>query len=165
MKNLFLLRHGKSSWKYTELTDFERPLNERGRRDISLMTRVIGNLNIKFDKIVSSPATRAYFSARSLAYALEYPLENLETDELIYESGLDDLLKVVKQTNNSISSLLIAGHNPGLTVLSNTLSNKYIDNIPTFGFVHISLEIDSWSKVSADCGELVTFEYPKKHLE
>ena len=57
MKQLTLMRHAKSSWHHEDLTDFERPLNERGRRAAPLMGAYLGQRFGGFDRIVSSPAS------------------------------------------------------------------------------------------------------------
>ena len=56
MKSLYLLRHAKSSWKYPNLDDFERPLNKRGRKNIPFMGKVLKKLKVAPDLVISSPA-------------------------------------------------------------------------------------------------------------
>ena len=58
MKKLLLLRHAKSSWGAADLTDFERPLNERGRRDAPLVGEFIREQGLRPDLVISSPAQR-----------------------------------------------------------------------------------------------------------
>ena len=67
MKRLFLVRHAKSSWKHPELTDFERPLNKRGKRDAPEMGKRLADREIDLDLMVSSTATRAITTARTIA--------------------------------------------------------------------------------------------------
>lgn len=165
MKKLYLLRHGKSSWNYNELSDFERPLNERGRRDVPFMAKLLLNLGIKPDLIISSPALRAYFTVRTVAGIIDYPLEKIQTSELVYEAGISELMQLVSEVDDRNESILIAGHNPGFTAFCNTLSDKYLDNIPTSGFVYIELNIDKWSEIKPECGTLKLFEYPKKYSQ
>ncbi|GJQ61946.1 MAG: phosphohistidine phosphatase SixA [Melioribacteraceae bacterium] len=164
MKKLYLVRHGKSSWKYRELSDFERPLNDRGRRDVPFMAQLLAKQNIKPDIIVSSPALRAYFTARTFAMILDYPLEKIVSSELIYEAGLNELIAMLSKIDNSCQSVMLTGHNPGLTVLNNTLSEQYIDNIPTSGIVALDLEIAGWNDLKADCAKTEFFEFPKKYF-
>lgn len=164
MKKLYILRHGKSSWKYPELSDFERPLNNRGKRDAPFMARLARESGISPDLILSSPALRAYSTARIFAEEMNYPLEKVETSELIYEASVSDLINVITGIDNSFFSVILAGHNPGLTSLSNTLSGKFIDNIPTCGLVELSIDVSDWQDVTPDCTVLENFEYPKKYF-
>ncbi len=163
MKTLYLVRHAKSSWEYEELDDFERPLNKRGKRDAPYMSRLLAEKNILPDLMISSPALRAYSTARIFAKNLGYPAEKLITSELLYESRADCYFEIIHSLDDKYNSLMLFSHNPGITFLSNALSDKYIDNIPTTGVVCINLNVDSWDKVEASTGELLFFEYPKKY--
>lgn len=163
MKSLFLVRHAKSSWDYPELSDFERPLNKRGKKDAPLMGEVFNKLNIKPDQIISSPAVRAITTARTIAESINYPVENIKTIEAIYEVGTKDLLKLIRSTDNKINSLMIFGHNPALTLLSNDIGDKYIDNIPTCGMTAIEFDITSWQDLKSESGKIKLFEFPKKY--
>ena len=58
-KILFLVRHAKSSWDNEALPDFERPLNERGKKDAPKMATRLKDKNIIINAFISSPAKRA----------------------------------------------------------------------------------------------------------
>lgn len=163
MKTLYITRHAKSSWKHPELTDFERPLNKRGRRDAPFMGRVLNELGIRPDLILSSPANRAITLARVLAKEIDYPLEDLRSDERIYLGTTDDLLQVIRATEDSVAHLMLVGHNPGLTMLSNSLSDTHLDNIPTSGIAVVEFPVDTWQAIRAQSGTLRQFEFPKKY--
>ena len=45
MKHLMLLRHAKSSWDHSQLSDEERPLAPRGVEALPLMGRVLEEMN------------------------------------------------------------------------------------------------------------------------
>lgn len=66
-KTLTLLRHAKSSWKSDALSDFDRPLNSRGRQDAPEMARRLQAAGIRPSLIVSSPAKRAWSTAKEVA--------------------------------------------------------------------------------------------------
>ena len=165
MKTLYLGRHAKSSWDYSELSDFERPLNNRGRKDTPLMGNVFNEMNLMPDLIISSPALRACFTARIIAEKIGYPLEEIETSEIIYEGDSSDLIELIKSIDDEINSLMIFGHNPTLTIASNYFCEKRIGNIPTCGLVAIEFDINSWEEIDAVKGRQLFFEYPKKHLD
>ncbi|MBV1918736.1 MAG: histidine phosphatase family protein, partial [Sphingomonadaceae bacterium] len=56
MKILGLFRHAKSDWNDARLRDFDRPLNERGRKGASIIGKHIHTYGIKWDKVIASPA-------------------------------------------------------------------------------------------------------------
>jgi phosphohistidine phosphatase len=163
MKTLLLARHGKSSWDDSDLSDFERPLNNRGRRDAPLMGRLLMQVGVAPDLIVTSPANRAFTTARIIAGALHYPLERIEAREQLYEAGSDDILTVVRSLDDSRNTVMLFGHNPGLTLFCNSLITPGIDDIPTCGMAGIHCTVDSWKDVTAGSGGLYLYEYPKKY--
>jgi len=163
MKELCLVRHAKSSWKYPKLDDFERPLNKRGRKNAPFMGRILHQLKVDSDLIISSPATRAAMTARILAYAIGYPLEGIRYVESIYESSEMDLIHILRDIEDRVNKVMLIGHNPALTQLANTIGNYPISNIPTSGVCCVALEITSWSGIDENRGKLKYFEFPKKH--
>jgi phosphohistidine phosphatase len=164
MKKIYLLRHAKSSWDYPELDDFERPLNKRGRRDLYIMAKVIADLSLQPDQFLSSPALRAAFTAMQIADLIGYPSDKIQFNALIYDASTTTLLNILKSLDNTLSSLLLVGHNPCLTGLANYLANKPIDNIPTCGLYGMSTKIKTWEGLSESCADFVLFEYPKRHI-
>ncbi|MCF8240602.1 MAG: histidine phosphatase family protein [Melioribacteraceae bacterium] len=163
MKRLILVRHAKSSWKDPDLADFERPLNKRGKRDAPLMAKLIAEKGEKPDVLISSPALRAYTTAREFAKQLDIKPKKLIMDENIYEAGAHELMGLALKFNDEHNSVMLFGHNPGLTLLNNYLSAQRIDNIPTCGVVCIEFEIDSWKEIKIESGRTQYFEYPKLH--
>jgi phosphohistidine phosphatase len=162
MKTLYLVRHAKSSWKYTNLDDFERPLNNRGRKNAPFMGKALKKLKVAPDLVISSPANRASTTARMIAAAINYPLENIRYSEAIYEFSEKALIHVVKQINDAVNKAMVVGHNPALNGLANYISDQPIGNIPTCGSICVELDISAWVKLNAHCGKLKFFEFPKK---
>ena len=163
MKTLYLVRHAKSSWKYPKLDDFERPLNKRGRRNAPFMGSLLRELNVAPDLVISSPANRAAMTARIIAAALDYPLEDIRYTEAIYEFGEKALIDVVKEIDDMVDQSMVVGHNPATNGLANYIGNQPVSNIPTCGVFCVELDIASWSNIKAHCGTVKFFEYPKKH--
>jgi phosphohistidine phosphatase len=163
MKTLLLARHGKSSWEGSDLSDFERPLNSRGRRDAPLMGRLLMQIGVAPDLIVTSPANRAFTTARIVAGELHYPLERIEVREQLYEANSNDILTVVQSLDESQNTVLLFGHNPGLMLFCNFLVSPGINDLPTCGIVGIHCNVDSWKEVAAGNGGLYLYEYPKKY--
>ena len=137
MKKLILLRHAKSSWKDLSINDFNRPLNKRGNRDVPIMADKFLNRNIKLDLIISSSAKRTLDTATIFSEVLGYTADILLKDEL-YEASSYEILKCINQIDDIYCNVLIVCHNPGITNLTNYLSDFLIPNIPTTGIVGFS---------------------------
>jgi phosphohistidine phosphatase len=161
MKILFLARHAKSSWKYPELDDFERPLNKRGERDAPKMGQFLKKKGHMPDIIISSPAVRASLTTDIISGILSYPLKRVKYSDDIYEADTTSLFEVVSRVNNKFDSAMIVGHNPSMTYFANMLTNTQIDNIPTCGIFCFELDITSWQDISENCGKIKFFKYPK----
>jgi len=165
MKKLFLLRHAKSSWEDSTLSDIERPLNKRGKRDAPFMAKLIRQKEILVDAIYSSHAIRALKTAEIFSKELNIKKENFIVEEKIYEAGIKELCNLVNDIPDEYFSVMIVGHNPGLTSFANFLGNKYIDNIPTCGIVGFEFRLKKWEEIERGSGEIFLFEYPKKYLK
>ncbi len=163
MKTVYLIRHAKSSWNYTDLEDFERPLNRRGRKSAQLMGAFLNKLETAPNLVMSSPANRAAMTARMLADAIHYPLDRIQYSEAIYSSDENVLIQVIKDIPDSVNQAMLVGHNPGLTGLANHICDQRINNIPTAGICCMDLKITSWKKIREHGGQLRFFEFPKKH--
>lgn len=162
MKTLTLLRHAKSSWKDTSLKDRDRPLNKRGERDAPEMGKRIDAAGIRPSLIVSSPAVRAWTTARAAARALDYPLEHLEREGNLYLASLDDLLDVVVALDKKFDNVMLVAHNPGLTDFANFLQPGLTNNLPTSGVVTVNIDQDDWNLYERPKTELVYHDWPKK---
>jgi len=161
MKILTLVRHAKSDWKDTSLSDKQRPLNRRGKRDAPEMGRRIVDHGIRPSLIISSPAVRAWRTARIIAKEIGYPAEFLQREESLYLASLDDLLDAVVAQDNGFNSLMVVGHNPGMTDFANFLLPGVTNNLPTAGVVSVQIEGDDWSLYRRPKIELIAFDYPK----
>jgi len=162
MKKLILLRHAKSSWKDLSINDFDRPLNKRGNRDVSIMANAFLNRNIKLDLIISSGAKRTIDTAKAFAEALGFRSNILIKDEL-YEGSSYEILNCINQIDDIYNNVLIVCHNPGITNLANYLSDFLIDNIPTTGIVGFSIE-KNWFAIKEKSCSFLFFDCPKKYL-
>ncbi|WP_375578426.1 histidine phosphatase family protein [Marivirga tractuosa] len=158
MKQLILLRHAKSSWDFPHLNDYDRPLNDRGKRDAPKMAQWLSSQAINADLIISSGAERAKNTAIAFQALLNIPLE---IDDQLYHAGRSKLLNFIKQTDNSVNSLILVSHNPGLNDLADYLLSGFPDNIPTTGIVSLKLNIQKWSEASPKNASLDFFQYPK----
>lgn len=163
MKKLFIVRHAKSSWDDPDLDDFDRPLNKRGKRNAPEIGKRLAMRGVFPDLIITSPAKRAAATARRIAEAIAYPNKKIIKDDSFYHGSIQDVIGVVQKLDDQINSLMIFGHNPGLTDLANYLSGADIYNIPTCGVVEIDFDFNSWKMLGSKEGKLVKFDFPKNN--
>ncbi len=161
MKTLTLVRHAKSSWKDTSLADRDRPLNKRGKRDAPEMGRRIVDAGIRPSLIVSSPAVRAWTTARIIANEIGYPLEFLQRDSALYLASVNGILDVVVSQDAGFNNMMLIGHNPGFTDFANYLVPGLTNNIPTAGVVSVELDTDDWSLYDKPDVTLLLYDFPK----
>jgi phosphohistidine phosphatase len=165
MKTIYIVRHAKSSWDNPSLDDYSRPLNDRGEKDAPRMGKRLKEREVIADLMISSPANRALKTCKAIAKILEFPLSKIKEDKRLYHADEDMIYTILKEVKDSNDSLMIFGHNPGLTSFANNLLNENIVNIPTAGIVACKLNINSWHEIKAGCGELLFFDFPKKSKE
>ncbi|MFN4110863.1 MAG: phosphohistidine phosphatase SixA [Ignavibacteria bacterium] len=163
MKNLLLIRHAKSSWDEPGLEDRERPLSDRGIKDVPQMANVLKNYNINFDRILCSGAMRARMTIEIMNETLKLDSQKIVFMDELYNASRRDILDLLKQLDDELMTVAIVGHNPGLTDLANFLLYDFEYELPTCGMVFIELDVNKWSELKSGTGILKFYEYPKKH--
>lgn len=160
-KDIFIIRHAKTEQVSQGQTDFERQLTQRGHTDAQLMGEMFKALGIKPDKIYVSPAQRTTQTAQILSQSLAISEETIIFEPAIYEASLKTLFALLSRFDEAADCAFLIGHNPGLMLLADYLSNQPIDFMPTTGTVYLHFAIDSWQEVSAGLGHLKWFKTPK----
>ena len=161
MKKLILMRHAKSCWNQPWQDDHDRPLAERGLRDAPIMALRLTNRDIHPDLLLSSSANRAIQTSEFIAQALSLPPEKIEVNKNLYHASPEHLLKCIRKQKNSIQTLILVGHNPGLTELTNLLGVR-LDNLPTSGQIAFELYSDYWTEFSKETVKFWFIDFPKK---
>ena len=160
MKTLFLVRHAKSSRDEPALSDKDRPLNDRGKRDAPKMGERLAKRDVTPDLILSSPAKRALKTAQIIAKKLDYKLADIVVNERLYATGADDLLDVIRKLGAKPKSVMLFGHNPELTELAHRLSSK-IAHLPTCAVAEFTFDAKSWAAIGKDKPESAALYTPK----
>jgi len=161
MKKLTLIRHGKSSWDDTSLSDWERPLKTRGKKDALLIGYKLEEDKIIPDKIISSSAKRAYDSTKRVAECIKYPESKIAITDDIYLAAMPQLVQLVQNLKDKWNHVFLFGHNPYFTELANLYGKTKIPNLPTTGVYQITFECDKWADISLDNGKNTYFLTPK----
>jgi len=161
MKHLYLVRHAKSSWKYPELDDIDRPLNKRGLRTAPEMAEHLKERYIGIESIISSPAQRAMMTAKIFAQVIDFDIQKIVYLEQLYFSGVTAMLEQINDTDSAVESLMLIGHNPNMTSLLNQLCGFQTYNMPTCAIAEIQFH-QQWAEVNKNSGHLANYDYPKK---
>src|SRR5690606_37513463 len=147
MKTLYLVRHAKSSWDF-DVDDHQRPLNGKGKEDIVLVSEYAASHFTAPDIMIRSDAKRALTTALRFQEAYSFSEGKFFINTDLYDFSGNRVQRVIESCNDDVEGLMIFGHNNALTNLANKYGNKYIDNIPTCGFVKIEFETDDWKKIT-----------------
>jgi phosphohistidine phosphatase len=162
MKQIIFVRHAKSDWGNEFLKDIDRPLNDQGYTDAYFLSNWFLKNQKSPDLILSSPATRALNTALIFSRSLEFDMSNFYLTEEIYESSVDTLIELIKKQDDSKNRLMLFGHNPAITNISNQLAEDlFFDNVPTCGMVALHFSISSWRELSPKKGVLDFYQFPK----
>jgi phosphohistidine phosphatase len=147
VKTLLILRHAKSSWKYRDLPDHERPLNRRGVNDAPRMGAILRQAGWTPDRIVSSTAVRAQSTARLAGHASGYD-GGVELREELYLSPAQTYLDVLGRMPAGAGTVMIVGHNPTVEELVRLLTGRD-ETMPTAALARVELPIDDWAELAA----------------
>lgn len=162
MRKIIFLRHAKSAWDNQFLSDYDRPLSERGLRDAPRMAKRLEEKEIIPDQILSSTAKRAKQTAEITAKTLGLSQSLIHFNPNLYHASAQETLNQIKIiSDQTIETLIVVGHNPGFNDLIDFLGAS-IDNLPTAGQFGFKLAIEKWSEISPEKAQVWFFDYPKK---
>ncbi len=163
MKTLILIRHAKSSWDDTTLPDFDRPLNDRGKKDAPKMAKRLSGKKVNIDAFISSPAKRAKKTAEIFIKEFDRDESDIILFPSLYHADVKDFYEAISVTDDKFKSIAVFSHNPGITSFANTLVKKaQIDNMPTCSVFAVNADIKNWSEFKDAKKEFLFFDFPKK---
>lgn len=142
------------------MSDFDRPLNQRGINDAPKMAGRIRSSKLTIDQIVSSPALRAITTAEMFSEVFDIPFENILQNKAVYEADPETLMRIVSKFESSWNTVIMFGHNPGLSYLVGLLTGELYDKV-TCSISEIDIHIDDWSHCTAGIGSLISYDFPK----
>lgn len=162
VKTLLIVRHAKSSWDIGTLTDFERPLNDRGKKDAPLMAKRLIDRKILINTFVSSPAKRAKKTAELFCEAYGKKEGDILLVSILYHAEVNNFYEAIEQLDILSDTIAIFSHNPGITEFVNTLTDAvHIDNMPTCGVFAIRIQTEKWTDFKKAKKQFLFFDYPK----
>lgn len=171
MKRLITFRHAKSGWDQPATRDFDRALNDKGRRAAATMGRHLRTAGVRFDHIIASPAVRVIETLDAMldGYGRRIPPS---WDRRAYLASAAMLLEIVQEAPEGVETLLLAGHNPGIEelvlLLSTAAGEEEIaartsigEKYPTASVAELTFDVDTWAEVDEGRGHLVRFVRPR----
>lgn len=161
MKTIYIVRHAKSCWVDMMMKDIDRPLNERGRRDAPVMSSKCMELQYIPQLIITSNAKRARETSRYFIEMFGLSDFQIQVNSKLYHAPEDTYFEEGQLIDDSISSIMMFGHNPGITYLANSVTDSYIDNVPTCGVLAINSTTKTWGELDPMNSKLINFIYPK----
>ncbi len=167
MKKIHLIRHAKSSWDFPNLSDHQRPLNNRGCKDAAIMSKELYKAGFSWPKIYCSSAQRAQLTIRALAEhwpSQPVDCENLiewQTDDRLYTFNSADIWAYIRQLDEDLDVVVLIGHNPAFTDFINEATNANLNNLATCAFATIGIATVLWKDVTNHSAVLEKLIKPK----
>jgi len=160
-KQLLLIRHAKSSWADFSIKDFDRPLNDRGKKEAPVMAKRLLDKKIAIDAFISSPAKRARKTAEYFAAEYDRPKKTIVFIDELYLATPEVFAAVIGQISDEYDTIAVFSHNNGITDYANTLTDTRIDEMPTCSIFAVKAPVKSWNKFENAKKEFWFFDYPK----
>jgi len=158
MKTLILVRHGKAAHSHSKGGDMDRPLTHRGKIESALMAEQFHEFGVRVHAVLSSPALRAKATAKEFA---DWAVLPVGVDERLYDAGVSELLDVVQGAEDFHETIMLVGHNPGISEFLRVLLDSEYTNMPPASVAVVSFDVHEWVDIIADSGELEWFMDPK----
>lgn len=155
MRRLALVRHAKSDWGAPMLADHDRPLNRRGMRDAPAAAARLAATGFRPDVILCSTALRARATADAFGAALGVAVT---ADAVLYAAAPETLLRAA--IGAAVPAVLLVGHDPGMSLLAERLSDGRIDRMPTCAVAVFEWDQDDWAVATALPADRCAFDAP-----
>jgi phosphohistidine phosphatase len=165
MKRLILVRHAKSSWSNSDISDKDRPLNERGIGAAAKIGAWLAVEGLQPDQVISSSATRCHETWDGISKALA-PVEDIQFNDFLYLASAEEMLSVLHTATHN--TVMMLGHMPGLGDFARELRrdpaplhdmfNKY----PTGAVTVLDFRVDDWADAQIATGVFHSYITPKE---
>jgi len=160
MREVYVIRHGKSSWKIPSWTDKERPLKNKGRKRTAKVAKYLKKQGVKPDLIITSHAKRAKQTAKILQKILGRDIP-LQIEKKLYTGDEEDIYDLLFGLDDNVHKVFVVGHNPDLTDWVNRYKDKKIINLPTSGVFGVGFYARSWKDLPWASWQELLYVEPK----
>jgi phosphohistidine phosphatase len=162
MKTLLIIRHAKSNWDNVLVTDMDRSLNDRGKRDAPAMAQRLIRSGVHIDLFVSSPAKRARTTAELFVREFGRQDKDILFVPELYHAAVQTFKETIIGLDDRFDNVALFSHNPGITAFVNTLTSVRVDNMPTCGIFAVTSPVANWNDFLGTGREFWFFDYPKR---
>jgi phosphohistidine phosphatase len=166
-RRIVLFRHAKADWP--QVSDHERPLAERGRKDAPVAGRKLADSGIDLDLALCSTSARTRETWKLAVHELPHRPRTVY-EERLYEASPGELIAVLNETPDDVRSAVLVGHNPGIKGLADILSGQVEGDagermarrgFPTSAFAVLSFT-GSWKSLEPGTATLIDYWAPFK---
>ncbi len=161
MKSVILVRHAKSSWDDISVKDFDRPLNERGKRDAPVMAQRLLDRKININAFIASPAKRAQKTATIFAETYGIDKDTITKVPDLYLPAPEAFWSAIENAPAAAQTIAVFSHNPGITEFANSLTSIRVDDMPTCAMFAVTAAVDDWKDFRNAEKTFWFFDYPK----
>jgi phosphohistidine phosphatase len=158
MKRLLLMRHSEAMPSDCDTDDFDRKLTGNGKRLVQLQARVISEMDITIDKIYTSNARRTVETSKLLVDSLGTDVEIIEESFLYHNYITQSFINFIHKLDEQDKIVAIVSHNPGISQVTQKLTNSYTTPFTVAAFALIAFDVDSWKEIEVASGRLVDFK-------
>ncbi len=153
-KTLILMRHGQAG---VAANDFDRPLTEEGKNKCKQQAQALQHHKVRCNVIMTSPAQRAWSSAAVVADVMHYPENKIVTENKLYNASADAILNVIMAFDDLWHTVLVVGHNPGMSILTQSLCPEITSDLDAADYTMISFPLLHWVDVINVKGKVITY--------
>lgn len=149
VKNIFIIRHADAnSATNAMINDIDRTLSADGIKDATKMGRCLKNKNVKFDKIITSSASRAVHTGVIIARQTGFDAKGISVCEELYLASVDKIIEKLQNSEEEYNAIGLVAHNPGVTEFA-YLTEQFI-NVKTCGVLYYQTDIESWKQLKIE---------------
>lgn len=149
MKTLYLVRHGKSDWDDIGANDMDRPMKSRGHKNSLEGAQLLNDMQVRLDLLLSSPAVRAFDTARIFADTLEVDDSKFEVLDSLYLPDFSNFLKTILYLDDKLGTVMIVGHEPSLSTMVHHFVESRLKKLVTGSITRFVFDTDSWKNIAA----------------
>lgn len=165
MRQVWLLRHAKSSWDDPTFPDEDRPLAPRGKRDAARMASHLASLDAP-RHVLCSAGLRARQTLAAVLPSLGAPLD-VSIEEGLYTFDADTVIQRLRRLDDAVTAVMVVGHNPALEEVARRLASegellrRLEAKFPTAALATVDLPDTPWRSLRGGTGALTGFVVPK----
>lgn len=164
-RNIIFVRHARAEEEGPGITDFERSLTTRGKRESRLMARILKSKEKNQGAVISSPAFRAIETAIIFCREFDVSPDGIQIVSELYSGfGPEGFSPLIARQDDDVHTITIFGHNPLITEMGAFYAADEPDVLPKTGIFCVSFDAAHWSEIEPESGKTEYFLVPKSLL-